>query len=57
MLPAITSKTGATKKVGFVNTQHGLAMYSATQIRDSKLNGEYRGFLIMLQLLEQPFVQ
>jgi len=56
MLPIAITEMGAPKKSGFINTQHGPALYSVTQIRDSDLRGEARGFLIMVQLLEAPFV-
>lgn len=57
MLPSPTTKNGAPKKVGFVKTQHGPAMFSATQIRDSEMNGENRGFLIMIHLLGPEYVE
>lgn len=57
ILPGPTTKTGAPKKQGFINTINGPAMYSSVQIRDSDMNGENRGFLIMIRLLEDPFVE
>ncbi|GLS90229.1 hypothetical protein GCM10007916_12960 [Psychromonas marina] len=56
MLPSATTETGAPKKVGFINTLYGPAMYSATQIRNSDMMGENRGFLIMIRLLAPAFV-
>lgn len=56
MLPAPTHKNGAPQKVGFINTIHGPAMFSTTQIRDSEMNGEHRGFLIMVHLLGNEFI-
>jgi diguanylate cyclase (GGDEF)-like protein len=56
MLPNSTTKMGAPKAVGFINTQNGPAMYSATQIRDSDMRGDNRGFLIMVRLLGPEFV-
>jgi diguanylate cyclase (GGDEF)-like protein len=57
ILPGPTTKTGAPKKEGFINTINGPAMYSTVQIRDSDMKGENRGFLIMVRLLEDPFVE
>ncbi|PKG40258.1 hypothetical protein CXF74_04080 [Psychromonas sp. Urea-02u-13] len=57
LLPTPTTEHGAPKKSGFINTQHGPAMFSTTQIRDSDIEGENRGFLIMVQLLEKEFVE
>lgn len=56
MLPSVTTQTAAPKKAGFINTVNGPALYSATQIRDSSMNGEARGFLIMVKLLQAPFI-
>lgn len=56
MLPDASTATEAPKKVGFIKTQYGTAMYSATQIRNSDMMGEHRGFLIMLRLLGPDFV-
>jgi len=56
LLPTTTTEAKVAKRVGFINTQHGPAMYSATQIRKSDLSGENRGFLIMIKLLETKFV-
>lgn len=56
MLPTAITKIGAPQKTGFITTLHGPAIYSTTQIRDSELQGDARGFLIMIQLLEAPFV-
>jgi diguanylate cyclase (GGDEF)-like protein len=56
MFPDPTTKTGVPKKEGFINTINGPAMYSTVQIRDSDMNGQNRGFLIMIRLLEQPFL-
>jgi diguanylate cyclase (GGDEF)-like protein len=57
LLPTPTTEHGAPKKFGFINTRHGPAMFSTTQIRDSDMGGQDRGFLIMVQLLEKEFVE
>jgi len=56
MLPRPTQELRAPQKVGFINTQHGPALYSVTQIRKSDMSGENRGFLMMIQLLEDQFI-
>ena len=55
IFPEPIISNGAPNKLGFINTQHGPAMFSTTQIRDSHMNGENRGYLVMIQLLEKPF--
>ena len=57
ILPAPTIKNEVPFKNGFINTIYGPAMYSATQIRDTSMNGENRGYLIIIYLLEQYFVE
>lgn len=56
ILPIPTITNGVPNKQGFLSTIYGPAMYSTTQIRDSDMRGENRGFLIMVHLLEQPFI-
>jgi len=56
MLPTATGDVASASKSGFINTQYGPAMYNATQIRKSDLSGENRGFIIMIQLLGEAFV-
>lgn len=57
MLPDSITSIGAPTKHGFINTQHGPAMFSTTQIRDSNLGGNDRGYIIMIQLLEEAFIK
>lgn len=57
LLPTVTLETGAPKQSGFINTLHGPAIFASTQIRDSNMNGEFRGFLVMVQLLGKEFVE
>ena len=56
ILPTPITSNGVPKKVGFIQTQHGPAMFSTTQIRDSDMGGENRGYLIMIKLLEAAFI-
>lgn len=56
MLPTPISGEGVPHKEGFINTQYGPALFSAFQIRDSNKFGDNRGFLIFIQLIEEPFL-
>lgn len=57
MLPKAVTNTGAPKKLGFIRTSNGPAMYSTTQIRNSNMGGENQGYLIMIRLLNKEFVE
>lgn len=56
IFPAPTTKNGAPFQSGFIKTIFGPAMFSVTQIRDSNMDGDFRGYLMMLQLIEDKFV-
>ena len=55
MLPTPRSDIGSAQTVGFINTQNGPAIYNVNQIRTSNLDGEHRGFLITIKLIENNF--
>lgn len=55
LLPEPTTGIAAPQKSGFLNSQHGPAMYSVVQIRTSTLQGEHRGFFILVKLLGEKF--
>lgn len=55
MLPVPKNDKGTAKTIGFLTTQNGPAIYSVNQIRTSALEGEHRGFLITIKLIENNF--
>ena len=56
MLPDAITSIGVPIKYGVVNTQHGPALYCATQIRNTDKSGENRGFLIVLKLINNSII-
>lgn len=57
MLPVLNQVQGVNEKFGFIDTNHGAAMYSAIQIKRSDLSGANEGVIVMLQLLEASFIE
>lgn len=57
LFPTPTTENGAPSKQGFILTKHGPAMFAVTQIRDSNMDGDFRGYLMIVQLIAESFVK
>ena len=57
IFPHPITDIGAPQKSGILLTQHGVAIYSAVQIRDSAQGGENRGYLVFLRLINRALFE
>lgn len=57
IFPAPIADLGAPQKSGIILTQHGVAIYSAVQIRSSEQLGENRGYLVFLRLINRALFE
>lgn len=55
MLPPLLTNKKEAQKMGFIKTQNGPAIYSVNQINTSELDGDHRGFVITIKLIEKEF--
>jgi len=55
MIPAIFTNKKEAQSMGFIKTQNGPAIYSVNQISTSELDGDHRGFVITIKLIEKEF--
>lgn len=57
ILPQPTIEKGTPETFGFMKTQYGPAVYCVNQVRTSNLDGENRGYLIVVKLVNKAFVE
>lgn len=57
ILPRPITTHGTPETVGFIQTKYGPAIYCANQIRTSNLEGENRGFLVTIKLINEKLIE